>query len=370
MDATVLEIAEKVKERSVGQTALDNFVVRDGGSVDLSILDQPTVSLYCLDDEAQRAIFVETPPGADLDAAPFYYVAQYEQAQRLIAVPIEDFHRVADTLPTGDLIFVHSTGRCGSTLISQALATVEGVRSLSEPDIYTQIHLMRFLDHTRDAEYQRLLASATRFYTSRSPTTAIKFRAMCISVGDLLGAAFPDAKNLFLYRHAETWVRSMNLEMRPIEVRRVPLAEQDIPRHWMGIAPLIIPFSEQHGRMPTPNELMALGWVSLMAQYLALHEAGHPFLAVRYEDIKAQPKAVLAAIFDYCGLEADVDRAYEVFGKDSQAGTEWSQEQRQQRAIVPLEDEDYAQFRAVISEHPVIRSADFIAPGTLDLSGG
>ena len=194
MEATVLEIVEKVKVRSVAQTALDNFVVRDGEPVDLSILDQPNVSLYCFDDDAQRAIFVETPPEADLDAAPFYYVAQYEQAQRLIAVPIADFHRVADALPSGDVIFIHSTGRCGSTLISQALATVDGVRSLSEPDIYTQIHAMRFADHTRDAEYQRLLASATRFYASRSPTTALKFRAMCISVGDLLCAAFPDCQ--------------------------------------------------------------------------------------------------------------------------------------------------------------------------------
>ncbi len=239
MDATVLEIVDKVKARSVAQTALDNFVVRDGELVDLSILDQPNVSLYCLDDEAQRAIFVETPPGVDLDDAPFYYVSQYEQAQRLIAVPIADFHRVADSLPIGDVIFIHSTGRCGSTLISQALATVAGVRSLSEPDIYTQIHTLRFADRGSDEHYQRLLASATRFYASRSPTTAIKFRAMCISVGDLLCAAFPDAKNLFLYRNAEAWARSMNLQMRPAEQRRDPLPMQDIPPHWMGIAPLL-----------------------------------------------------------------------------------------------------------------------------------
>ena len=266
------------------------------------------------------------------------------------------------------MIFIHSTGRCGSTLISQALATVEGLRSLSEPDIYTQIHAMRFADRGRDAEYQRLLTSATRFYASHAPTTAIKFRAMCISIGDLLCAAFPDAKNLFLYRNAEAWARSMNLQRRPPEQRRVPLPQQDIPAHWMGIAPLLIPFGEQHGRTPTSNELTALGWLSLLAQYLTLYEAGRPFLAVRYEDIIAQPQAVLAAIFAYCGLNADLDRAYAVFGKDSQAGTEWSQENRQQRVLYPLEDEDYAQYRAVLAEHPLIRSAAFIAPGTLKIS--
>ncbi len=82
----------------------------------------------------------------------------------------------------------------------------------------------------------------------------------------------------------------------------------------------------------------------------------------------AQPQAVLAAIFAYCGLNADLDRAYEVFGKDSQAGTEWSQENRQQRVLYPLEDEDYAQYRAVLAEHPLIRSAEFIVPGTLSIS--
>ena len=94
----------------------------------------------------------------------------------------------------------------------------------------------------------------------------------------------------------------MNLDMRPIEVRRNPLPQQNIPPHWMGIAPLLIPFSEQHGRTPTANELTALGWLSLMAQYLALYEAGNAFLALRYEDIIAQPQAVLAAMFAYCGL--------------------------------------------------------------------
>jgi hypothetical protein len=104
---------------------------------------------------------------------------------------------------------------------------------------------------------------------------------------------------------------------------------------------------------------------------VALYEAGMPFLALRYEDIVAQPKDVLAALFDYCGLNADVDAVYEVFGRDSQEGTVWSRESRKERMTYPLEDEDYAAMHAVLRAHPVIRSADFIAPGTraFDASG-
>ncbi len=368
MSATVFEIAEKVKDRATGHANLDNFVLDAGIAAPLSVLDAPNVSLFCLNDDASAAIFVETPPDVEIDGAPFYYQAQYEHALRAIAVPIDEFHRVADAIEVGKLIFVHSTGRCGSTLISQALATVEGVRSLSEPDIYTQIHEMRHFDaHPHDDQITHLLASATRFYARGTPTLALKFRAMCISVGDLLYESFPNATNLFLYRNAETWARSMNLDMRPIEVRRNPLSEENIPPYWRGIATLIDPFMARHGRTPTANEMTALGWLSLMEHYMALYEAGVPFLAARYEDIKTAPKQVVEAILAYCGLDADAERIDEVLGRDSQAGTEWSQQSRQQRHNFPLEEADFAQFRATLRERPLIRSADFVVPATLQV---
>ncbi len=242
MSARVLNIVDKVKPFPSSNTAPENFVLSDGESVPPQIVvDNPNLSLYCLDDERKEALFVETPPEVDLSQAPFYYVTQYEHALRLIALSYDRFHQIADDIPLSRLIVIHSTGRCGSTLISQAFNTVEGVRSLSEPDIYTQIHLMRYLDRSRDDDYARLLASSTKFYCLNTPVLALKFRAMCIFVGDLLYRAFPDATNLFLYRNAETWVRSMGLEFQPPEERRA-LAENP-PLHRRSMAPLLASFN-------------------------------------------------------------------------------------------------------------------------------
>ena len=370
MNVTVLNISEKVKPNEVVPAQLANFIVTEGETLPAEILlNNPNTNLYCLDDDNKRAIFVETPAEVDLTQAPFYYHAQYQHALRLLTVPYEDLHRLADDLKVGDLIMLHSVGRCGSTVVCHAFNTVNGVQSVSEPDVYTQIHMLRHLDKSRDEEYAALLKSCTCFLGLNAPAVLIKFRGMCIHIADLLYRVFPDATNLFVYRHAESWARSMGLETIPIAERRIPAIE--VPLHRRSIATLSIPFAERHGREASRVEMSALMWLSMTEKYLSLYQSGMPFLALRYEDIQAQPKDVLAAVFDYCGLyEANVDAAYAVFSKDAQEGSILSRASRQDRHLEPLEEADYAQFRSVFKEHPVIQSPDFVLPNTLNLANG
>lgn len=363
MSATVLEILEKTKPHPFVTAQPDNFAVRAGAQTDSHILlEHPHISLYCLDDSNQQAWFVETPPEVDLSQAPFYYNAQYEHALRLYTVPYPEFHQLAETLPAAQVIYVHSIGRCGSTLISKALNAVDGVLSLSEPDIYTQLYFLRYLDGSRDAEYTRLLRSCTRFYGKNTPVLALKFRAMCIQMGDLLHNAVPSATHLFLYRHMQTWMRSIGLEYRPPAERRAPV--QEFPVHRRGMAPLSVPFAAEHGREANFIELAALSWLSMMEQYVALCEQGIPFLALRYEDIQAHPQAVLARVLEYCGLAANVEGLDAVLAADSQEGTALSRSTRQQREVFPLDAEEYAQIEAVFASRPHIRSLGFVAPHT------
>jgi hypothetical protein len=367
MSATVLNIVEKTKAWDVVPAHLDNFVLSEGDTVLATVLrDSPHISLYSLDDTTRRAIFVETPPEINLTEAAFYYDAQYKHALRLFALPYDELHALAADLPEGDTIFLHSIGRCGSTVISKALNTVNGVVSLSEPDVYTQLHLVRFLDRSRDDEITRLLQSCTRLLGSRTPTLVIKFRGMCIHIGDLIHRAYPRAKNLFLYRHTESWARSMGLATLPVDERRTP--STDVPLHRRSIAPLSYQFAERHGRESTRVELAALMWLSMMESYVRLYTQGIPFLAARYEEIQSQPVRVLEAIFAYCGLPVDaVEQAYTVFSKDSQEGTIFAREAFRARAVAPLDEDDYAQMRAILSEHRIINTPDYIAPGTLRL---
>jgi hypothetical protein len=142
MEARSLIIEERRREAGIALVSPSDFRVRDGGAVDAGIvLRQPNLSLYCLDFENRQALFVETPPECDLSRAPFMYQAQAEAALRLIQVPFEALDRLAEevAIDPARLILIYSVGRCGSTLVSHAFNEVEGVESLSEPDVFTQM---------------------------------------------------------------------------------------------------------------------------------------------------------------------------------------------------------------------------------------
>ena len=71
MTARVLTIKERDRQ-SVGMLAsLADFTFVEREEVNPRVvIDNPDISLYCLDDESKRAVFVQLPPGVDLPKAP------------------------------------------------------------------------------------------------------------------------------------------------------------------------------------------------------------------------------------------------------------------------------------------------------------
>src|SRR5579871_4058645 len=220
MYARILVIEEKLKDCSPGKVSPSDFKVRDGGAIDPTILLQnPNLSLYCLDFQNRQALFVETPPEHDLSRAPFLYQAQYETATRLIQVPYETLHRLAAdvVIDSSKLILIYSVGRCGSTLASRAFNEIEGVESLSEPDVFTQM----LTTWGRDGKTLTLwggkaalikscmLLQCTPGRIKGATAWALKFRSEMTTMGPMFFSVFPEAKVVFLYRHAESWAHSM-----------------------------------------------------------------------------------------------------------------------------------------------------------------
>jgi hypothetical protein len=139
-----------------------------------------------------------------------------------------------------------------------------------------------------------------------------------------------------------------------------PAAEPTFTRFVLAQAPLLKPFVRRHRRQPTLAEAYTLNWLSVVDRYLALRRDGVPFLTVRYEDIKARPRETLLDLLAYCGLRIEnFDRAYDTFSADSQEGTVLSLANRQRNPAPALRPQDYEQARAVLAEHPVIRTPDF-----------
>ncbi len=374
MTARVLRIEERHLQTPNHLASLDDFTYVEGDEVDPQVVvDDPDMSLYCLDDEGKRAIFTQLPPGVNLTKSPFVYLAQGEQAERLVVIPYDAFLKLGAGLPkVENLIPIYGTGRSGSTLMSHVFNELDTVMSLSEPDVANQFAYFRDADENRDAELCSLIDGAVRFLFKPTPhkkgaTCALKFRAEGIRVIDLYGATFPQAKSLLLYRDAVGWVASFYRAFRNLGFPERPPLEQ-----WVSY------FGQGYKR--TPGEVKAylgegedvllvkactLWWLFLMEDCLRQHERGVRSLAVRYDDLNTHREEVLGKIFAYCGLPlAGVRKALRAFERDAQAGTMLARADPKRGNIQRLNEQQLADVYDVIERHPVINTPDFVLPGT------
>jgi hypothetical protein len=202
--------------------------------------------------------------------APFFYMEQYNSATEAYLVPIALFLHLARRIPSSfspeirtpssdcgqesptiarnnttrqhdmqypfnNLVFLQSTGRCGSTLLSKILDTfasyvlrpqqptnpidvdvliVSVARprclSLSEPDVFTNL-----LKYTQP-EHDEYLQACVKFLfkptsSSVSATTlVIKTRGESVAQSRQLARCFPNARILFLYRNGIRTIQSFH----------------------------------------------------------------------------------------------------------------------------------------------------------------
>ena len=346
MDVRVLEIVEKVAPSESFPSVPANFTVHDAGTVPVETVLDPQVDLYCLDDRTGCALFAELPDGVDPAGTPFFYLTQYQEAKRLFAVPYETVHALADALPDPDLTVIHSTGRCGSTLLSRALSGLDGVRSVSEPDVLNDIVMLSHWEP--DRAYDRLLRSCVRLLGRTARMLAIKPRGGAIHLAGLIQETFPDAHNVFLHRQLERWMDSMHAGFTPT-LPMTKRATATFLRYLHATAPLLAGFD---GR-PTLAEQYALTWLSVMDGFT---RAGVPMLPVRYEDLVAAPSDTLLSILTWCDLPTDtLDALLATWTVDSQTGTALARSAR--APVEPLTETDYAAARAVVAAHPGVTTA-------------
>jgi hypothetical protein len=365
MEARSLIIEEKLRTFPISVVSPSDFRLREGEAVDPRILlQQPNLTLYCLDFENRQALFVETPPECDLSRAPFLYQAQYDAASRLVQVPFETLHRLAAEveIDPASLILIYSVGRCGSTLVSRAFNEVAGVDSLSEPDVFTQMLGHWGADNLEGAEKAQLLKSCTLLQCTPgkgqgATAWALKFRSMVMAMGNLFYSVFPEARLVFLYRNAAPWGRSF------LRLMRVPDPAAPTPLTGGGGFRRAIPrlaSRESASRL----ELLACMWVSVMENCLEVQQRGIPMFLARYEELNAHPREVLAAMFAYCGLSpSGVGNLDAVLEEDSQAGSPLSRASVEE-APVPVTQEHIDALCRLIHEFSPELTADTILPGT------
>jgi hypothetical protein len=371
MGARRLLIESKQRVARAPHAVLEDFGYREDEVLDARIIvEQPTVSLYCLDHPNRRAIFVETRADVDLTEAPFFYAAQHEAATSLIAVPYDTLRRIAaDALfDQRRLVLLYSTGRCGSTLVSSAFGVANGVFSCSEPDVYTQLVTLREPDGSNDDAIGDLLRDCTRVMCAAASAGgatawALKFRSFGIELGDLLFEHFREARVVFLYRDAVGFTRSSARAFRIFEPepRETTLYRQ---RLFTRLVPLIRAYSATHDEPLSPLARVVMRWIAVMQRCLDLQQRGVPMFCARYEEIQRAPEATIGAMLRYCGLEVSrPERLAAVLARDSQAGTRLSRENTRDSTSI-LTEEHIAEIDRLIREHAPELSAGMILPHT------
>jgi len=369
MQAYELTIDAKVKPTPFTIVSADDFHVQIGRSIDPHVvLEQPTVSLYCLDHAKARALFVDTPPAVDLLQAPFYFIAQYEAAQRLIAVPYATLHVLAREvqLDPQHIILFYSTGRCGSTLVSHVLNQIPTVVSFSEPDVFTQLVQLRTAGQSNAAEVTALLYASLMIMAANARQRgfqywAFKFRSYVLSVSDLLYQAVPAAKLLFLYRNALTWARSFS---RAFGSADAELEDRLVKDGFRYLIPSVDIYLRTHTQTITWLEYLAHMWVSTMQDSRWLQQQDAALACARFEDLHVAPQAVIPALLAHCELPMpDPARLAPVLAEDSQAGTVGAQDRA--APVRRLTDAELAELDRLIRQYDPTLAPDTILARTV-----
>jgi len=184
-------------EKSPGMQPDPSDFTLEGGEVfdAQKVLDDSTISLYCLDPKSDEAIFVKIPADIHLNEVPFYIGAQYEHAAQVIKVSYGTLYHLADQIDLDDrrLILIYNVGRSGTTVTSTAFDKVEAVTSFSEQDVFTQLVQMRGFSGANDALIGKLTAACIRLTCKQStpnqqPIWALKFKSFVIDLVDAFGS--------------------------------------------------------------------------------------------------------------------------------------------------------------------------------------
>ncbi|MDE2856957.1 MAG: hypothetical protein OXN94_03815 [Chloroflexota bacterium] len=378
MTAIKLRIHSRHREHMGIITSLGDFEWSAGDTIDAaSLLDDPKITLYCLDQARERAIFTALPADMDLSGAPFMYQAQFDMAEFLVALPYADFLELAGAIPFDDraLLCLHNIGRCGSTVLARALNEIDAVITLSEPDALTNFVKMRGLP---PAERSGLLRACLRWLCRPAivqdhQRIVIKFRNQATAVMRLYVEAAPGAAHLFMYRNVIDWLASFHRlrVKRAAEAARYP-REQAIDQQasYYGCPraeierlaqPSIASYRGLEGR--------AIGWLFMLEQYLELVESGAALAALRYEDLQLDRDGLLLSVMKRMGLpDTGLKAAQRAFKSDAQAGTKLARDGGRGNTL-PLPEDQQATVRQLLAKQPMLNSADLILPNTLRVQG-
>ncbi|TXH77362.1 MAG: hypothetical protein E6Q88_01505 [Lysobacteraceae bacterium] len=322
-DVSVHAILDRSRPQPLRVVSAQDFHLGPAEAADIAeALANPSCLPYCVDSEFAAMLLVEMPEGVDIENAPFLYAEQHRLARRVFRVPLDMLTRYCLALPDPErLLLIHSTGRCGSTLLTAALAELPEVRTLSEPDVFTQGAM------TGPVHEQRTRATLAGVYRAclrllcraSAPLHVIKLRSVAIEHADMIGAGMSGIRRLFLYRDAVA-VAASTARILGRDPDDWILTAQEL-RSWRPLAPLL-PCGDE-GASVDAYTLYAALWAGPVAAFLRASATQNGWIgSLRYEDLCEDPPGALRALLLRCDaavrFPTDLPTA---FNRDAQRGS-------------------------------------------------
>jgi hypothetical protein len=210
--------------------------------------------------------------------------------------------------PKGQLIFIFSTGRCGSTLLSQMMQTTGKCISISEPDTTSALGLL-YKSKGDSPQLRQLTQDVVRWtcrpYKNMSPLAYIlKVMPPYTYALPIFREVYPKSKCLFMYRHVVKVAQSIYRLSRqsPTLVMTMTFGKLSAV-----LCEQCLNYTGHLGkefRYKLWDDLSyGVLWVTVNCKlYLEFRRKGLDVSAVRYEDIMKDKHFASRAILKFCGL--------------------------------------------------------------------
>ena len=329
---------------------------------------KPNVSLYCV--SRDEATFVETPENLNLyssDENPFLYMAQFDKGTRVIRMSISTFCSIAKTIgdPRVPVVWITSTGRCGSTILSQVFEAIPGTLTLAEPEAPQSIALMWKFKQVGHSKLEMILRAVIRMLCKPHPGITmfcIKGTPAALPIMADVSRLFPDIKHIFSYRDClgtvTSWLGLMTATPYTVALRA------SIDHEWFAS---VIPLGRNHFIKLLINVPSKFHHVSLKTNTAGLFThfwannvliAGNAIshhksiVPVKYECLLNDPMGTCSRLFENIGIDNRyLDIVVEVFKKDSQRGTILSRSRVGDDPRRMISQEDRLEMDAILSRY-------------------
>lgn len=379
---------------------LDDFTWSEGSAVDFREIlrvSPGSITPYCFDHLRRRVILTKVAP-AEMGERTFLYMDQRQMATNVYAVPYSEFCDIVDELDgdagwMGKVTFLHSTGRCGSTLLCKLLGQANGMISLSEPDVYTYLGWLQIM-HADDFEggmLDRLTRSVTRVhYAAAARDTGaemcIKTRSQVIALAETIKRAIPGSKTIYLYRAPIPTIDSFCMAFASNFVARmIRWLNMDgwyLHSTYSGLMPsfpvmcpwLVVPdprFPKDIWRPLGTVGLTTLMFIYNMEVAMAQQKAGTFDVVLRYEDLCCEREVAVKKVLSECGNDnaAGLEDASAIFDEDAHKGNAKTASSRKKgdksKKSLYISDADMPLVNQLLVGHKQLIDLGYIIPGTL-----